>query len=43
MFRVEDIGTVQNKDAWRWRVKWYAALALKSTKSLARLNGVTNI
>lgn len=40
---VEPIGTVQNKDAWRWRVKWYAGLALKSTKSLARVYGVTNI
>lgn len=41
--RVEALGTVQNKDAWRFRVKWYVALALKSTKSLARLKGVTNI
>lgn len=41
--RVEDIGTVQNKDATRTRLKWYCGLALKSTKSLARLRGVTNI
>jgi hypothetical protein len=40
---VEDIGTVQNKDAQRIRVKWYAGLALKSTKSIARIKGVTNI
>lgn len=40
---VENIGTVQNKDATRIRLKWYAGLALKSTKSLARLQGVTNI
>lgn len=40
---IESIGTVQNKDAWRYRVKWYAALALKSTKSMARLHGVTNV
>lgn len=40
---VEPIGTVQNKDAWRYRVKWYAGLALKSTKSLARLYGITNV
>lgn len=40
---VEDIGTVQNKDAFRYRVKWYAGLALKSTKSIARLVGVTNV
>lgn len=41
--RVEEIGTVQNKDATRTRIKWYAGLALKSTRSLARLRGVTNI
>lgn len=41
--RVELIGTVQNKDAIRTRVKWYCGMALKSTKSLARLNGLTNV
>lgn len=41
--RVESIGTVQNKDSWRFRVKWYASLAQRSTHSLARLTGVTNI
>lgn len=40
---VEDIGTVQNKDATRTRVKWYCGLALKSTKSLARIRGITNL
>lgn len=40
---VENIGTVQNKDATRLRVKWYSGLALKSTRSIARLRGVTNI
>ena len=40
---VENIGTVQNKDAVRTRVKWYCGLALKSTKSLAALTKVTNI
>lgn len=41
--RVESIGTVQNRDAVRTRVKWYCGLALKSTKSVARLSAVTNI
>lgn len=41
--RVEEIGTVQNKDADRIRVKWYCGMALKSTQSLARLRGVTNL
>lgn len=40
---VESIGTVQNKDADRWRVKWYAGLALKSTRSASRLVGITNV
>lgn len=40
---VENIGTVQNKDATRIRLKWYCGLALKSTRSLARTRGVTNI
>ena len=40
---VENVGTVQNKDAVRMRVKWYCGLALKSTRSIARLQGVTNI
>lgn len=40
---VEDIGTVQNKDATRTRLKWYCGLALKSTKSLAALTGVPNV
>lgn len=41
--RLESVGTVQNKDAKRMRLKWYCGLALKSTKSLARLKGITNI
>lgn len=41
--QLEDIGTVQNKDANRWRVKWYAGTALKATHSVARLKGITNI
>lgn len=40
---VENIGTVQNKDATRIRLKWYSGLALKSTRSIAGLQGVTNI
>ncbi len=37
---VEDIGTVQNKDATRTRLKWYCGLALKSTRSIAVLRGI---
>lgn len=40
---VENIGTVQNKDAIRMRLKWYCGLALKSTRSFAQLKGVTNV
>jgi HK97 family phage major capsid protein len=42
-FRMEKIGTLQGKDATRWRMKWYAGLALKSTNATARLAGITNI
>lgn len=41
--QVEDIGTVQNKDANRFRMKWYVGTALKATHSVARLRGITNI
>lgn len=40
---VENVGTVQDKDATRIRLKWYTGLALKSTKSIARLKGITNV
>lgn len=40
---VENIGTREDYDTNRWRLKWYVALVLKSTKSLARLGGITNI
>lgn len=40
---VEEIGTIQNKDAVRYRVKWYVGTALKATHSVARLKGITNI
>lgn len=40
---IEDLGTVQNKDATRTRLKWYCGLALKSSRSLARLTGVSNV
>ncbi|SER26128.1 phage major capsid protein, HK97 family [Faunimonas pinastri] len=41
--QVESIGTIQNKDAVRYRVKWYVGTALKATHSVARLQGVTNV
>lgn len=41
--RFQPIGTLQNKDAQRYRLKWYCGTALKSTKSLARLSGITNV
>ena len=40
---VENLGTRESYDAWRYRLKWYVSLALKSTKSLARLKGITNV
>jgi hypothetical protein len=40
---VEEIGTIQNKDAVRWRMKWYVGTALKATHGIARLKGITNV
>ena len=40
--RIENIGTVQNKDAWRVRLKWYAAVVMKSTLSLAKFEGLNS-
>ena len=39
-FVIEDLGTVQNKDANRTRIKMYTGLALKSTHALAKVSGV---
>lgn len=41
--QIEEIGTVQNKDATRTRVKWYCGACLKSTKSCARVTGIQNV
>ena len=37
---VENIGTVQNKDAVRTRVKWYCGLANKHDKAIGRVDNV---
>lgn len=42
-FRMERVGLLENKDATRWRMKWYVAAALKATHAVARLKGLTNI
>lgn len=39
-FNLQKIGVLENKDVTRFRVIWYAGLALKATHSLARLKGV---
>ena len=38
--QIERIGEMESKDATRHRVKWYSAIAVLSTLSLARLIGV---
>lgn len=38
--QVEDIGDLETKDATRWRVKWYASLALMSALGLSRVEGI---
>lgn len=38
----ENIGSLSDKDARRWRLKWYVAIALFSTLSVARLDGISS-
>lgn len=39
-FKLSKLGLLEKKDVTRFRVIWYAGLALKATHSLARLKGV---
>lgn len=38
----EKLGSLETKDAVRWRLKWYCGLALFSTLALARIDGITD-
>ncbi|MFL5759818.1 MAG: major capsid protein [Thermomicrobiales bacterium] len=38
--QIEPVGELETKDATRWRVKWYASVALFSTLGVARIKGV---
>ena len=38
---IEEIGELETKDATRWRIKWYAGLAVFSELGVARLRGIT--
>jgi HK97 family phage major capsid protein len=37
---VERVGTLESKDATRWRIKWYVGLAVFADLALARLKGI---
>lgn len=39
---VKLVGPVQNKDATRWRVRWYCGLALHSELALSIVDGINN-
>lgn len=39
---IQDLGTVQDKDAFRTRIKWYTGMAAYSKRCFARLRGVKN-
>lgn len=41
--RLENLGTMEKRDAQKFRLKWYCGMAVKSTRSIARLSGVTNV
>ena len=38
----ELVGALETKDATRWRVKWYNAIALLCTLAIARMDGITS-
>jgi len=38
--QVEKVGTLETKDATRWRVKWYVNVAIFADLALARLKGI---
>jgi HK97 family phage major capsid protein len=38
--QVEKVGTLETKDATRWRVKWYCNIAIFADLALARLKGI---
>jgi hypothetical protein len=39
---VIDVGPVENRDARRYRVRWYAAARLNSTLALSQVYGINN-
>lgn len=39
---VINVGPIENRDAVRWRVRWYTAVVLKSALALARVSGINN-
>lgn len=38
--QVEEVGELETKDATRWRLKWYAGLAVFSMLGVARIKGI---
>jgi hypothetical protein len=42
IIQLEKVGTLETKDANRWRLKSYLALALKDAQAVARLDGISS-
>lgn len=42
IIQLERIGTLETKDADRWRLKAYTALVLKETQAIARMDGISS-
>jgi HK97 family phage major capsid protein len=38
--QVVEVGDLETKDATRWRIKWYASMAVMSTLGIARIRGI---
>jgi len=42
IIQVERVGTLETKDANRWRLKHYGALAVRDSQAIARLDGISS-
>lgn len=40
---VRKLGTLESKDAQRWRIRWYVGLALMRDISVAEIDGITDV
>jgi hypothetical protein len=39
---IEEVGKVQDKDARKWRLKWYVSMASKNKWDVAKITNINN-